>query len=427
MNRALDPDKQFIFTTPTGDTYIRTCYWDNLYAFTYGQKRILVAERTVPHTNLYEALYDAFRGHQGETLSHRLLPEILQKPLLNVAHQDQTLQPFVESVSALIPTQDQILPEDLLKKTETQLEEVASQTLIERGIAGGLGSFAANDTTPFLSDNASPNNPLNAAYGTDQEDKQLIALSVQVDAAIKTQMRNIMKDDALVVYGDPEFDLSARLYSNPRYLAYVQRLLKAKGSFASPVVRDFLSFYSKCLNIKLNTHAQETHTDTSTLHKRLESMLGHEKGAGHHAFDYHELTILGFITQGTPKPDPEDPDQTDHSFKLDPQTDPQTLRLQEIKDQRFLIQKFIHHTFNTHHNVRNVNYIDEADTPTKDANNIIPAPIKKAIHQVDENVDEWLGINKTKLISAAIGWVIFALILIFGLVAYAIFSISNTP
>lgn len=426
MDHALDPENQIVFITQTGDTYIRSCYWENLYTFAYGQKHILVADRTVPHTNLYEALYDAFRGHQGETLSHRLLPEILQKPLLNVAQQGQTVQPFVESVSALIPTQNQTLPEELLKKTESQLEEVASQALVERGIVGGLGSFSSNDATPFLSDTPSSNNPLYAAHGVEQEDKQLVALSVQVDAAIKTQMRNIMKDDALVLYGDPEFDLSARLYTNPRYLVYVHRLLKAKGSYASPIIRDFLSFYSKCLNIKLNTHAQETHTDHDTLKKRLESTLGHEKGTGHHAFDYHELTILGFIIQGSPNPAPEDPDQTDYSFKLDPHTDLQTIRLQEIKDQRFLIRKFVHHTYNTHHNVRNVNYIDEADTPSKDSDKVIPAPIKKAIHQVDKNIDEWLGINKTKLMSAAIGWVIFALILTFGIVAYSILQISNS-
>ena len=425
MNRALDPKEQFTFTTQTGSTYTRTCYWDNLYVFIYGQKRILVAERVVPHTNLYEALYDAFRGHQGDTISHRLLPEIIQQPLLNVAQEGQTLQPFVESISALIPTQNQTLPEEVLEKTEKQLEEIASQTLIERGIAGGLGSFAASDATPFLSDDTPPSDILNTAYGNEQDDKMLIALSVQVDEAIKTQMRNIMKEDALVLHGDPEFDLAARLYTNPRYLAYVRRLLKAKGSYASPVVRDFLSFYSRCLNIKLDTHARETHTDHDTLKKRLESTLGHEKSASHHTLDYHELTILGFVIQGHLRPDPQDPDQTNHSFKTDPPIDLHPIHLREIKENRFLIQKFVHHTFNTHHNVRNVTYIDEANMPKQPPRQILPDPIEKAIHKTIESFDEWLGTNQTKIMSAAIGWVIFALILTLGIVAYSILRISD--
>ena len=425
MNHTPNPNEQFTYISQTGNTYTRACYWDNLYAFKYGQERILVSERVVPHTNLYDALYDAFRGKEGDTLSHRLLPETIQQPLLNVAKQGQALQPFAESVSALIPTSSQTIPEELLQKTEKHLEDIASQTLIARGIEGGLGSFASNDATPFLSDEGPVGHALYNAIGDEKEDKALIALSVQVDAAIKEQMRNIMQEEALVLHGDPEFDLSARLYSNPRYLAYVRRLIKAKGGYASPVVRDFLSFYSRCLNQKLSTHARETNTDLSTIKKRLESSLGHEKGASHHAFDYHELTILGFVTAGELRPDPEDPDQTDHCFKIDPITNIQTIHLREISEQRFIIQKFVHHTFNTHHNVRNVKYIDEADIDNQPPRQILPDPIEKAIHQTTENVDKWLGINKMKIMSAAIGWVIFALILTLGIVTYSLLTMPG--
>lgn len=420
MDHAIEPEEQFTFVSQTGDTYTRACYWDNLYAFRYGQERILVAERAVPHTNLYEALYEAFKGQQGDMLSHRLLPEIMQKPLLNVATHGQSLQPFAESVAALIPTANHTIPEELLEKTEKNLEEVASQTLIARGIEGGLGSFASNDATSFLSDEAAAGPSLYAALGDDKEDKLLIALSVQVDAAIKEHMRNIMTDDALVLHGDPEFDLSARLYSNPRYLAYVRRLLNAKGSYASPVVRDFLSFYSRCLNQKLNTHARETDTDIDTLKKRLESTLGHEKTASHHTFDYHELTILGFVTAGDLRPDPEDPDQTDHNFKVDPMVNIQSIHLREITEQRFLIQKFIHHTFNTHHNVRNVTYVDETEKNTPLLKNIIPAPIEKAIHQTTGNVDKWLVKNKLNLMNAAIWYILFGALLMTGFVVFYI-------
>ena len=426
MNHAFEPDQQFTFVTPSQGTYTLACYWDHLYAFTYGQKHMLVAERVVPHTNLYESLYHAFKGHQGDTLSHRLIPEITQTPLLNVAKEGQSLQPFIESVTALIPIQDQTLPEEWLQKTETILEETATQTLIERGISGGLGSFDTNDTTSFLSDNVAPNDVLSAISHTNREDVLLINLSVQVDAALKKQMRDIMKDDTLQRYGDPEFDLSARLYNNPKYLAFVRRVLKAKGSYVSPVVRDFLSFYSRCLNIKLNTHARETHTDIDTLKKRLESTLGHEKGNAHHAFDYHELTILGYVVKGNLLPDPQDPDQTDYSFKIDPNQNIQTIHLREITENRFLIQKFVHHTFNTHHNVRNVNYIDEASAPKPTPLSMLPDPIEKAIQQKIERFDEWLRTNDSRLISAGIGWLIFALIITLGIVVFGLLRASGS-
>jgi len=426
MNHTFEPEQQFTFVTPSQSTYTLGCYWDHLYAFTYGQERILVAERAVPHTNLYESLYHAFKGHQGDTLSHRLLPETTQTPLLNVIKEGQQIQPFIESVTALIPVQDHTLPEELLKKTETLLEETATQTLIERGITGGLGSFDTNDTTSFLSDNASPNDMLSAISHTDREDVLLINLSVQVDAALKTQMRNIMKDDALQLYGDPEFNLSARLYNNPKYLAFVRRVLKAKGSYVSPVVRDFLSFYSRCLNMKLKAHARETHTDIDTLKKRLESSLGHEKGGSHHAFDYHELTILGHVVNGNLLPDPQDPDQTDYSFKLDANQDITQIHLREITENRFLIQKFVHHTFNTHQNVRNVNYIDETLTPKSTALSFLPDPIEKAIHQTNKNVDEWLSANNARIISVGIGWLIFALIMTLGIVVFGLLRTSGS-
>lgn len=425
MQRAIDPTQAFEFVSPTGHTYTHTCYWEHLYAFKYGNERILVADRIVPHTNMHETLYQAFKGKQGDTLSHRLLPETMQTPLLNVAQDGAALQPFAESVSALIPTHNQTLPADMLQKTEELLEETASQALIERGIAGGLGSFDTGDGTSFLSDEAPPTDVLSSISEMNTEDAKLVNLSVQVDAAIKKQMRDLMKDDALVLHGDPEFDLSARLYTNPRYLAFVRRLLNAKGSYASPVVRDFLSFYSRCLNIKLNAHARETHTNPDTLKKRLESSLGREKTGSHHAFDYHELTILGYIVKGDLQPADDDPDKTDYSFKIDAQTDRQTLQLREIHENRFIIQKFVHHTFNSHHNVQKVLYIDEASAPQKPPTTFIPDPIEKAIQQKIGQFDEWLGSNKTRIISAGIGWVIFALIITLGIVIFGLFKASG--
>jgi hypothetical protein len=83
-------------------------------------------------------------------------------------------------------------------------------------------------------------------------------------------------------------------------------------------------------------------------------------------------------------------------------------------------------TFTTHHNVRNVNYIDEVDVPKQPSRQILPDPIEKAIHKAIESFDEWLNTNQTRIMSAAIGWVIFALILTLGIVVYSLLRISGS-
>ena len=395
MDRAVDPKYRFHFTNETGRSYSRKCYWENLYAFIYGNDKIVAAARVVPFSNMNEALYTAFKGHRANTLTQHLLPEALEYPQLNVFEDGPQIQTFADNIAALVPQQTSQIPEELLEKTEAQIEEAASRIMIGQGFEGGLGSFASSETTPFLARDE-PDNPFQTlAQEEDEEDKALIQLSVQIDAAIKSQMRDTLQNNltetALVRHGDIEFDIATKLYTNPRYLAFVRRLIKAKGSYASPVVRDFLRFYARCLNMKFVDHIRHSDDDPDILRKRVESTLGHEKGGSYHYLDYHDLTILGRAT-GIFDPDLDDPDKTTYSFKLSPNTDTQDLHLQEIRDpiQRLMIRKFVEHTFNTHHNIKTIQYIDETKKRKIPIVKHLPDPVEKALQSGIEALEDWL-------------------------------------
>lgn len=365
MERIVDPKYLFAFSSQTGRPYHCKCYWENLYVFVYGADRVLVATRVVPFHSLHESLYAAFKGQRGNTLTQHLLPQALQRPHLSVFNDASPVQTFADDIAALVPEQSSQLPEELIAKTEARIEEAASRIMIARGLEGGLGRFAADETVPFLARDE-PGDLTQSFGGEGDEDAALIQMSVQIAATIKTQVRATLQamyknasDIAEPVYNRYSFDIAARLYTNPRYLGFVRRLINAKGSYASPVVRDFLKFYARCFNIKFAEHLRQSSDDPDISRQRLESALGREKIGPHHYLDYHDLTILGRVVQGDLERDPDDPDQTARSFKLRASVTPQNLRLCEIRDpiQRFAIRKFVEHAFNAHHNIKSSHYI----------------------------------------------------------------------
>ena len=134
MERIVDPRYLLAFSSQTGRPYHRKCYWENLYVFAYGADRVLVATRVVPFHSPPEALYAAFKGQHGNTLTQHLLPEALQRPHLSVFNDASPVQSFADDISALVPEQSSQLPEELIAKTETRIEEAASRivTLVVR-------------------------------------------------------------------------------------------------------------------------------------------------------------------------------------------------------------------------------------------------------------------------------------------------------
>ena len=64
-----------------------------------------------------------------------------------------------------------------------------------------------------------------------------------------------------------------------------------------------------------------------------------------------------------------------------PNTDTRDLHLQEIRDpiQRLMIRKFVEHTFNAHHNIKTIQYIDEIEKRKIPVINRLPDPVEKAL------------------------------------------------
>ena len=408
MERIVDPKYRFAFSIKTDRPYYRKCYWENLYVFTYGTDRALVATRVVPFTSLHEALYTAFKGQRGNTLTQHLLPEAIQQSHLNVFKNESQVQIFADNISALVPEQNAELSEELIEKTEAEIEEAASRIMIRQGIEGGLGSFASGETTPFLASD-DPDDPTRSIVREDDEDAALIQMSVQIDAAIKKHIRES---------GEGSFDIAARLYTNPRYLGFVRRLINAKGSYTSPVVRDFLKFYARCFNIKISEHLRQSKDDPDILRQRIESLLGREKGGRYHYLNYHDLTILGRVVKGALEPDPDDPDKTTHCFKLSNTIDAQTLRLSEIHDpvQRFAIRKFVEHTFNARHNIKNIQYIDEISRRKIPFVEYLPDPIERTLRSGIETLENYLDHLEPKMLHIAIGALLLSLLGVVALV-----------
>ena len=408
MERIVDPKYRFAFSSKTDRTYYRKCYWENLYVFTYRADRALVATRVVPFTSLHEALYTAFKGQRGNTLTQHLLPEAIQQPHLNVFNNKSQVQIFADNISALVPEQNAELPEELIEKTEAEIEEAASRVLIRQGIEGGLGSFASGETTPFIARDE-PDDPTRSIVREDDEDTALIQMSVQIDAAIKKHIRES---------GEGSFDIAARLYTNPRYLGFVRRLINAKGSYTSPIVRDFLKFYARCFNTKISEHLRQSKDDPDILRQRIESLLGREKGGRYHYLNYHDLTILGRVVKGELEPDPDDPDKTTHCFKLSNTIESQTLHLSEIHDpvQRFAIRKFVEHTFNARHNIKNIQYIDEISRRKIPFVEHLPDPIERALRSGIETLEKYLDHLEPKMLHIAIGALLLSLLGVVALV-----------
>ena len=204
--------------------------------------------------------------------------------------------------------------------------------------------------------------------GAESEDVAIINLSFEVDAALREQMRESLEQDVtaegLVRFSDLEFDVRSRMYTNPKYLAFVKRLLDAPGSYVSPVVRGFLSFYATCLNAKIGHSVRDEEVDPAILQKRIEGILGQAKSTAYHTLNYHELTILGYVKDREVKADSADPDSTGNSYKVDPTLDPGSLMMEEITESssRYLARKFVSFVFNSHHHIKSIRFADDAES-----------------------------------------------------------------
>lgn len=365
MQKIIEPQYTFSFIGSDGQIYSRQLYWESLYVFSYKNQHVLVAARCVPHSSMQYALYEAMKGKDQERVFQKLLPDLTQDSSYRALNEAKSTD-LIESVIDLLPEPSSSISEDLFKVSQEELEETVSNALVGYGLPRGLDTFSnSGEVDAFGRRFSDPLGTLHILAGLEGKDAGIVNLSYHIDAVLKARIRESLEasvsDQVLVHHSDFEVDVYRRLYSNPKYLSFVKQVMNARGSYISPVVRDFLSFYAKCFNMKLNEYARKEHVDPEILKKRIEGMLGREKGISHFSLPYHELTILGYVHKGNLEVDQSDPDSSSGSFKVDPQVDVSNLLIQEIRGhtQRFLVKTVIQHTFNRNHNIKTVWYIDD--------------------------------------------------------------------
>ena len=370
-HKEIDPRYTFFFVGADDRRYSQELYWEDLYAFTVRERRILVATRVVPHSSSQYALYEMLKSGTQSPILEKMLPEASELSTRK-ALESGDLDDIACSITDLVRNRSSSVPQDLLAKAEKEFEETVTKALVSQGIEQGLDVFSDPGGVQSLAERfADPTDVLHAIAGSGAVDAALIDLSFQVDAAVKERMRENLEahisSEALIRHSDLEFDVYRRLYSNPRYLTFVKRIIDAPGSYVSPVVRDFLSFYAKCLNAKLSEHAREEQIDTEILQKRLEGVLGRVKNPSHYARNYHDLTILGYICDGEVALDENDPDSTDHSFKVDPDIDVGAITIEEIEStsNRLFARKFVEYVFNSHHTIKSIRFVADVERDEK--------------------------------------------------------------
>jgi hypothetical protein len=340
MNREIDTRYLFHFLRPDGRRHTHQAYWEDLYLFTPGRRPLLGGVRVVPHHDLAFALYLALRDKGGNTPIHReLLPQLAADP--------EKTGGLVASVADLIPRDDTStsLPAEVLRKGEELLEgavdqlmaDYAVETIAESGSlpndVEAVGASLRKTAGRLSADTAG----LGGLVYLSAEDVGLIHLSHLANRAIQEQLDRAGRElhsrqgeHALALREDLEFEMAKKLYTDPRYLEFVHQVMNARGGFISPLVRHFITFYCRCLREQIDALSQRDGAPPPFWEERLEAAVGRAEASAGQFLPYREVTLLGYLHAGDPRPDPEDPDPTRTSFKIDPGTRVEDLLLEEI-------------------------------------------------------------------------------------------------
>jgi hypothetical protein len=344
--------------------YRRPLYFEDLHVFAVADDRVVASARTVPHAGLYPALYNALRYRRRPGLSEALLAGAGGNALPPPSSSDEVV--LLREVRTLVPDVLPASPIEVLARAEERVDEAVSRSLASKGIEEGLDFFsdasALDEAERRFRD---PSDALSALVQSEDFRSGWVALSHDVDRAVKQSLRRELEASrdlpGLVLYEDLERDLRLRLYTDERYMRFLRRVMEAPGSFASPAVRDFLTFYVEALNRRLAEAAAETGATPEGLRRRLETHLGRQRTAPHYTLHYHVLTILGCPVEGALPPDPGDPDASGGSHRVAGDWDIGELLLVEVRGpaRRFVVRKLVQWSYGARHNVERVSFVDE--------------------------------------------------------------------
>ena len=348
----------FSFIDENGLGYRFQVYWESLYVFSPGDKKLLVAVRVVPHNSLFFATYLALRQQNQEPVHKKLLAE------MGVETQPGTS--LVESFTEIVPCQSPHLPVKVAEEVEEMLDAVMEQALTEYGTQASSNSLAvstAEHPPPDVKYSVSTEG-LGGLADLTGEDVGWVHLSNMAYRALQQQADAMRREPGFsenlpALQADLEYEISRRLYGNPQFLAFVRQVMEARGGFVSPLVRHFTAFYLRCVQEKVREGEREEGIDTAFWEERLASVIGQAEAEATYTMPHHELVVLGEVVEGEVEMDREDPDPTRRSFRLDVESLRHGIVLCEIRSRarRIFLKGYVKRHFR--HHVKRVCFMDE--------------------------------------------------------------------
>jgi hypothetical protein len=136
------PDFSFSFIDENGVGYTRSVYWERLYVFSPGNKKLLVAVRVVPHESLDFATYLALRQQNQAPVHHQLLAKM--------GGETQPGMNLVESFSEVVPHQSPNLPMEVAQTVDGMLDAVMNQAMTAYGMPAASHHLGVSTATAPL-------------------------------------------------------------------------------------------------------------------------------------------------------------------------------------------------------------------------------------------------------------------------------------
>jgi hypothetical protein len=354
--RQLDSRYVFSIIAADGTSHRRGVYWQRLYAFRHGHEQVLAAGHMVPYSGELFALYTILRNRRPR-LDPDLLPALATGP---------STANIIRAVAEIVPARVTELAQQLDPDTRLALQEAVEQALAP--YAAEITPPSPFDEPDLTAPGARPRaggGPLSGLLGGLTEgDTAPVNASFQVDAAIRDRLRALTAQEgggrrALAVRRKTEEHLYESLYTDARFLRFVQWVMDAGGGLVSPVVRGFLRFYFRALLEKMD----ETGIEPAFRREALNAALGQAEAEVSKTLPYFDLTVLGRVIEGEVPVDRDDPQHTGHSFRVAPGFHPGGVVLRELagRPERLLLRTLITSHFRP--NIKRLRFIGTADWP----------------------------------------------------------------
>ncbi|MCC6446880.1 MAG: hypothetical protein IT210_25940 [Armatimonadetes bacterium] len=335
---SLSPDPfRFWFVKPNGSAFSRRVFWTSLYAFTFGKKKILAAFSVVPHSDTLFAMATALKSNlfptSGQIFHRETEPVSAESP----AESRTALMRVMADLSPLKTTDlaHIIGPEDMAALSAI----MNPRALPVDSPAAALSPVMAPPPQPNAADKGPDMGGLVLMSGLRGDDIARIQAGLWAHRLIEDRLamaadRAVEEShagNALALRSTVEEEMKKSLYADPRYLGFVQWVLEAKGSLASPLIIDFLKFCHRMIGVTARKRAAAEGFDASFWQDELNARLGHIEAAVMKTLPFHNVTVLGTVAQGDLPVMRDDPQASEAVYRVDSDADIGSVALETIR------------------------------------------------------------------------------------------------